>query len=244
MVRTLDYSAVWNDSKALLRGHREGIGAIAGLFVFLPEWASRLFAGGPNLESAKTVPAMLAAYQEYISDNWFILLPAGLISLFGGVVIYALLTRKDLPTIGGALGLALRLLPLYFIAHLAAGFATFIGFLLLVIPGIYLSGRLTPLGAVVVGEPERSLSGAFSRTWDLTRNNGWSVFFLTLVVALVASLTVLIIGLFVGLVTRLAAGPEGVPFVETGISAALGAGVTTLMIVLGVAIYRHLAGQD
>jgi hypothetical protein len=244
MVRTLDYSAVWNDTKALFSAHREGLGAIAGLFLFLPDWASQLFAGKPDLEGAKSVPDVVAAYQQFASDNWFILLPSSLISLFGGVAIYALLTRKDLPTIGGTLGLALRLLPLYFISHLAGGFATFAGILLLIIPGIYLSGRLTPLGAVLVGEPDRSLSGVFSRTWDLTRNNGWAVFFLTLVVALVASLTVLIVGLFVGLAARLAGGPEGVPFLETGISAALGAGVTTLMIVLGVAIYRHLAAQD
>lgn len=96
---------------------------------------------------------------------------------------------------------------------------------------------------MAVAETERGFSGSIARAWDLTRGNGWSVFFLSLVVALVASLTAMIIGLIVGLACRLLAGREGVPFIETGIDAALGAVIATLMVSLTVAIYRNLAAQ-
>ena len=137
----------------------------------------------------------------------------------------------------------MALLPFYFIVQLAGGLITLAGFLALLLPGLYLAGRLTPLGAVAVAETERGFSGTIVRAWDLTRGNGWSIFFLTLVVALVASLTAMIIGLFVGLACRLLAGAEGVPFIETGVDAALGAVIATLMVSLSVAIYRNLAAD-
>ena len=154
-----------------------------------------------------------------------------------------LLTRRDLATIGSALGKALALLPFYFIVQLAGGLITLAGFLALILPGMYFAGRLTPLGAVAVAETERGFSGTIARAWDLTRGNGWSIFFLTLVVALVASLTAMIVGLMVGLACRLLAGAEGVPFIETGVDAALGAVIATLMVSLSVAIYRNLAAD-
>ena len=243
MNRKLDYSSVWKDTQALLNTHREGVGAISGLFLFVPDWVSRLFAGQPDLEGASTPAEILAAFQVYYAGNWLTLLPTGLLSFFGAVAIYVLLTRRDLATIGSALGKALALLPFYFIVQLAGGLITLAGFLALILPGMYLAGRLTPLGAVAVAETKRGFSGTIARVWNLTRGNGWSIFFLTLVVALVASLTAMIIGLFVGLACRLLVGAEGVPFIETGVDAALGAVIATLMVSLSVAIYRNLAAD-
>ncbi|HMT41398.1 MAG TPA: hypothetical protein PKC48_00715 [Sphingorhabdus sp.] len=243
MNRKLDYSSVWKDTQAQLNAHREGVGAISGLFLFVPDWVSRLFAGQPDLVDASTPAEILAAFQVYYAENWLTLLPTGLLSFFGAVAIYVLLTRKELATIGSALGKALALLPFYFVVQLAGGVATLAGFLALILPGMYLAGRLTPLGAVAVAETERGFSGTITRAWDLTRGNGWSIFFLTLVVALVASLTAMIIGMVVGLACRLLAGAQGVPFVETGVDAALGAVIATLMVSLSVAIYRNLAAE-
>ena len=42
---------------------------------------------------------------------------------------------------------------------------------------------------------------------------------------------------------RLLAGAEGVPFIETGVDAALGSVIATLMVSLSVAIYRNLAAD-
>lgn len=244
MARKLDYSLTWQAAKAQLAAHREGASAIAALFLFLPDWVARLFAGQPDMEGVTTPNAWIAAFQTYYADNWLLLLPTGLLGFFGAVALYVLLTRNDLPTIGSALGKALALLPFYFIVQLAGGLATLGGLLLLIVPGLYLAGRLTPLGAVSVAETERGFAGALSRAWELTRGNGWATLFLTFVVALVASLTAMVIGLLVGLLCRLIAGAQGVPFVETGVEAALGAGIATLMLSLSVAIYRQLAGQD
>jgi hypothetical protein len=244
VTRKLDYSATWNDTKALLRAHRDGVLAISALFLFLPDWVARLFAGQPDLEGVKSPSQMLDVFQAFYAEHWPLLLPICLLGFFGAVALYVLLTRKDMPTVGAALGKALAFLPFYFIVQLAGGLLTFGAMLLLILPGLYIAGRLTPLAAVTVTESERGFTGVIARAWELTRYNGWAIFFFTIIVALIASLTAMVAGLIVGIVCRLIAGAAGVPFVETGVDAAFGAMVATLMLALSVGIYQRLAAQD
>lgn len=243
MNHKLDYSSVWKETQTQLASHREGVAAIAGAFLFLPDWVARLFSGQPDLEGIKTPAAMMAAFQDFYAENWPLLLPTGLITLFGAAAIYIVLTRQDMPTVGAALRQALILLPFYFLMQLIGGFATLFGVLLLILPGLYLAGRLTPLAPLTVAETERGVSGIIARSWELSRGNGWSIFLLTFVVALTASLAAMVIGVLIGVVCRLIAGPDGVAIVETGVDAALGAAIATIMISLSVAIYRHLSAD-
>ncbi len=243
MTTKLDYSRTWQEATALLRAHRDGVIAIAALFTFLPDWIAKLFAGAPDMEGVTTLAAYIAAYETYHLANWPLLLPMTLIGFFGGVALYMLLTRTDLSTIGSALSKAAALLPLYFIVQLAGNLFMAFGLMLFILPGLYIAGRLVPLGAVTVGESERGFAGVIRRTWDLTRGQGWAIFFLVLVVFLVASLTAIIIGLIVGLICRLLAGPTGVPFIETGVDAALGTVVMVMIMAVSVAVYRGLKGK-
>lgn len=243
MNHKLDYSSVWKETQTQLASHREGVAAIAGAFLFLPDWVARLFSGQPDLEGIKTPAALMAAFQDFYAENWPLLLPTGLITLFGAAAIYIVLTRQDMPTVGAALRQALILLPFYFLMQLIGGFATLFGVLLLILPGLYLAGRLTPLAPLTVAETERGVSGIIARSWELSRGNGWSIFLLTFVVALTASLAAMVIGVLIGVVCRLIAGPDGVAIVETGVDAALGAAIATIMISLSVAIYRHLSAD-
>ncbi len=243
MNHKLDYSSVWKETQTQLASHREGVAAIAGAFLFLPDWVARLFSGQPDLEGIKTPAAMMAAFQDFYVEHWPVLLPTGLITLFGAAAIYIVLTRQDMPTVGAALRQALILLPFYFLMQLIGGFATLFGVLLLILPGLYLAGRLTPLAPLTVAETERGVSGIIARSWELSRGNGWSIFLLTFVVALTASLAAMVIGVLIGVVCRLIAGPDGVAIVETGVDAALGAAIATIMISLSVAIYRHLSAD-
>ncbi len=244
MQRTLDYTAVWNDTIALLRAHKEAIIAITGMLIFLPDWASGFFAGKVDLEGATTPAAMIMAMETHWLDNWPILLPTAIVTFFGGLCIYVLLNRSDMARVGDALMLAIKLLPLYFIAQLMAGFFTFIGFMLLIVPGLYVSGRLTPLPAVIASEPELSVKGSIDRAWSMTTGIGWATFFLTLIVALVGIISFFVLQLVIGLIVHLGFGPEGLPFIETAFEALGGAILTAIMITLGTAIYRHLKAQD
>ncbi len=69
MNRKLDYSSVWKTTQSQLNAHREGVGAISGLFLFLPDWIARLFAGQPDLQGATTPAQMLLAFQSFYLET-------------------------------------------------------------------------------------------------------------------------------------------------------------------------------
>lgn len=244
MQRKIDYTDVWNDTLMLIKSHKEAILAIAGLLIFLPNWAAGFFAGQPDVEGIVSLPAYMTALEEYWAANSAILLSAGIVSFFGTLSLYVLVARTGLDRIGDALTTALLLLPIYFVVQLLTGLATIIAVLALIIPALYLIGRFTPVPSVVAAEPGIGVVGALRRSWELTNGAGWAVFFLVLVVALVAAISLLVVQLLVGLVISLASGGEGIAILESGISALGDTMLGILMVTLGVAIYRHLKMQD
>jgi hypothetical protein len=242
--RTLDYSATWTETTASLGAHKEGLAAIAGLMLFIPNWIQGMVVRKLDLDSVKPGPAFWALIGQHFSDYWFVYLPMMLLSLVGAASIYALLTRKDLPRIGDAVTAGLLITPLYFLSQLAVGLGTMLAALALIIPALYVSARLVPAAPALLAQPSRGAIGAIRYAWDLTRNNGWAVFGLIFVVALVGGISLLVVQLLSNLVITLIAGPEGVPLLQTGIAAVTETLLTVLMAVLGAAIYHQLSKQD
>jgi hypothetical protein len=244
MADRLDFSATWADATGLLRAHSEGLGAIAGLFLFMPDWASRmLVTPSAAMEAPANFTQLALSMQEQFATYWYILIPVLLLKLFGAVALYVLLTRRDLPSIGAALRMALPILPFYVLAEIAVGLLTGFGFVLLILPGLYLIGRFAPLGPVVVAERTRDPLGAIGRAWDMTRNKGWAIFFLLFVVAIILVILSFVIEMLVGLPSKLFAGPEGIPLLQNGVAALLATFLTLVTTALTVAIYRQLSGS-
>jgi hypothetical protein len=242
--RTLDYSVTWTETTASLGAHKEGLAAIAGLMIFIPNWIQGMVVRELDLDSVKPGPAFWALIGQHFSDYWYVYLPIMLLSIAGIASIYALLTRKDLPRIGDAVTAGLIITPLYFLSQFVAGLGTILATIALIIPGLYVSARLVPAAPALVAQPSRGAIGAISYAWDLTRNNGWAVFGLIFVVALVCGISLLVVQLLSNLVITLIAGPDGVPLLQTGIAAVTETVLTVLMAALGTAIYRQLSTQD
>jgi hypothetical protein len=85
---------------------------------------------------------------------------------------------------------------------------------------------------------------ALSHAWDLTRNLGWAVFGLIFVVALVAGISLLVVQLISNLAITLATGPDGIPLLQTGISAVSETLMTVILMALGTAVFHQLSRQD
>jgi hypothetical protein len=245
VARTLDYSAVWADTTDMLRQHREAIVAIAGLLLLVPNWASGFFGGQPDVEGVKTVADIFAAQGDHLLANWPILLPLGLVSLFGGIAVLALLLRPELPRIGDALIFALKLLPVYFVVSILTGILTGLGAIAFFIGLFYIAGRLLPVLPIVVAEADKGAGiwGTIARGWELTRGLGWKCFLLFFLIMLVAFISIAVIDLIVGIICT-SAGPDGVPLVQTFISALTGSVLGVVVLALQAAVYRHLKQQD
>lgn len=71
--------------------------------------------------------------------------------------------------------------------NIGAFIATFLGMLFFIIPGIFISVKLTLVSAVYVLE-DQDFSGAFSRSWNLITNHWWITLGLVIVMGIFVSL--------------------------------------------------------
>lgn len=244
MPRTLDFSAVWADTTAMLRQHREAIVAVAGLLILVPNWASGFFVGQPDIEGLTSMSSIFAAQSQHLSDNWMVLLPLGILSFFGGIAVLSLLLRQEMERVGDALLFALKLFPVYLIVSILTGVLTSLGALAFFIGLFYLAGRLMPVGPVIVAETDKGILGSIARGWELTRGLGWKCLLLFLIVMLVAYVSIGVADLAVGTICKLIAGPEGVPLVQTFVSSLTATALSVTILALEAALYRHLQRQD
>lgn len=232
------YSEVWTDVVALARTHGTLIGAVAGVFIFLPALLIGYLLPTPE---AAGFNQMLQRLQEYAGANWHWLLLQSLVAMVGTIAIFRLIFARAGITVGAAIAAAVALLPTYFAASVLSGLAIGIGSLLLIVPGLYLIGRLSPLGAVIVAEEQRNPITALSRTWDLTKGRGWAVLGLVLVVLLAALVVVGVLNALLGVIVILIAGRELGTLLMLIVSTATSTGMTVLSILLYAAIYRRLS---
>lgn len=244
MQHKLDFTEVWNDALVLLRTHKEAVLAIAGLFLFIPTWVDAYLVGVFDISGVKTIPAIIAALNAYWVENGAIILPTTLISMVGGFALYVLMICQDLPRVGDALVIAFKRFPLYFLVSLCAGIFIIIGFVGLILPGFYLSARFAPLPSIMAAGQSNGVFDSLRRSWHLTQDVGWAIFLLTFIVTVVGLISIIVAELLVGLPLKLLGEGDAAQFIEAGFSSLFDASLDTLMIALGVAIYRHLKSQD
>jgi hypothetical protein len=156
------YSAVWNDAVRILKANSSLLLSIAGVFFLLPGLLLGYFVPQPTGSGQDALNAMMRHYNE----NWPWILLAQLVNLIGGISIYKLLFDERGGTVGAAIGGALPILPMYFIMTVISSMAIGIGLALLLVPGIYLLGRLVIAGAAMVAEGHRSPIAPIRRSWD------------------------------------------------------------------------------
>jgi hypothetical protein len=236
----LSYTAVWDDTVALLRTHAPLVGALAGVFLFLPALFANYFFPQPQV----TDPGRyLDVMRNYVGGAWPWLLLARLVQLVGTIAILRLVFGPRGTSVAGAIVTGAMLFPFYFAAFFLANILIFAGFVLLIVPGVYLMGRLAPLAPVVVAENRRNPVRAIGRSFALTAHRGWALVGLILLVAIAAGVSIAVVHALFGILFTLAAGKTlGLLLVQI-VDAAAGSAVSTLFILLYAAIYRQLAGD-
>jgi len=235
------YTETWNEAVRMMRREGSALTAVAGVFMFLPALLLAYFApmetGGP-LDWMTLADELTAYYQRNLP--WLAL--ENLASLLGAMTMYRLLLQQRGATVGGALSSAFLLLPAYVVLAILKGVMLSIAFMALIVPAIYLLGRIGTADPIMAAErsfnPLRALEGSFR----LTRGRGWAVAGLFLVVGLTSFVVVWATTAILGILVVLAAGQS--PFsllLRDIIAAGLGAAQSTVLIALAAAIYRMLS---
>lgn len=234
------FSQVWDDTLAMLRANAGLLAAIGGVFLFLPDLLLARFAPPPG--NASTPAEFWEQMQLYFQSNFIWILLAMVVNSIGTIAIYLLLLRTPRLTVGAAVAAALPILPFYFLMTIGFNLSVGLGFLLFIIPGVYLLGRLLLVSPVLVAELPRSPGGAFKRAWALSRGRGWQIALLVLLVYIVAGVARLALQGVLGTLILAVLGNDGMGAL---LNAALGAAVTAIFtvvaIVLTAAIYRAVA---
>ncbi|GAB5481225.1 MAG: hypothetical protein Pars92KO_09820 [Parasphingorhabdus sp.] len=228
---------------AILRDHKEAILAIAGVFLFLPTLLMAQFVGQPNLEGTEDLNAITAAYSTFFSENAFAIIASNLLISFGGFVIYFTIAPSHSGTVADDLGKALRLFLIFLIANILTGLATFAGILLFIIPGLYVACRLILVPIIIADHGERNPLEALKKSWESTKDNGFSILLLVLMIAVIGAITVGVIQMIIGVIIGLATGGAGWPLVENLVSALGGTALQIVFTVLIGSIYYQLTGK-
>ncbi|MGN6375392.1 MAG: hypothetical protein ACTHMG_07535 [Sphingomonas sp.] len=177
----IDWAAVFADAWHRWKRDRQLLLPLAGLFLFLPQFAFYLLATRvPTLPpGAADDPARLLAPGSpliaWMETNAPGMLASVLAMAFGALAVLTLYLGEGGQTLGRALSTALRLFPRYLLAMIVVGLPAApvqLGLLLLVIPCLYLLGRLMLVGPALVAERPIGVGRAIGRSFALTKGRG------------------------------------------------------------------------
>lgn len=234
------YNGVWDETMRLLRAHGGLLAAIAGVFIFLPTLLVAQLLPPPE-QGTLTPVEYFRAFLHYYWDHRLWILIEGFVVMTGSIAILRLVLSAG-TTVAAALAFAGVLLAPYSVLALITGLMVGFATILLVVPGLYLAGRLVPAGAAMVAENRRNPIDAIRRSFTLTGGNGWRVLGLVVLVYIAGMVLMLVIQSLAGIVFILAAGQHIGTLLATIVGSAVYAVFLTVLTVLYAAIYRTLAG--
>ena len=235
------YSAVWDDTVRLVREHGALLGAIAGVFIFLPSLLLSYLVAAPEAVSADPQEAFQISMDYYRANvHWFLLV--GIIAMWGSLAMLRLVFPRQ-ATVAGAISAAIALLPFYLLVSIISGFIIGIGLFLLILPGLYLAARLIVAAPVMVAEDRRNPLDVISRSFAVTKGRGWAILGLLVLIVIAAVVVMVVVNGMLGILFTLVAGQDLGRLFSLIIGAAISAAFTVLLTVLYAAIYRALAGH-
>jgi hypothetical protein len=236
---------------ALWRGDRAMLLPLAGLLLFLPQYAVLLLIPPmPASAPGGTMETWSRALEPWVAryGAWYVV--AHFVAQYGALAIVSLYAHPPL-ALGGAMARAARLFPRSLLATMLVTLPLGVAALLslgaavapfIVLPGIvYVLARTVLTGAIIVGEPGTGAVAAIGRSWRLTRGHALAITFLVGAVLLGGQA----LGTMVVIVDRaLRAGSLANPVLLAMVDA-VAAGVTgaagLVLALVQVVLYRRLA---
>jgi len=261
----------WTHATAMIGANRELVIIIAGLFLFLPQFALAVFlpeavnppppAGDPSDFQAIMDASMSAMTEQYSKYGW-LFIGITLFQTLGTLALLTLLTDTSRPTVGEAIKLGARgLLPYIGAAIIMAlGAAIVIGVpvgllsalggpavalaVLIAIPLIiYVAIKFSLYTAVIAIEREYNPINALKRSWQLTKGNSFRLLLFLFLLFLAFGVVSLVLTLVMG--TIFAALGGTIEQIGNGFIAALISAVLgAVFLAVFAAVHAQLSGDQ
>ncbi len=236
----LDLSRAWSDAMAILGSQRDLLIAIAGVFLLMPTLVMNILR---PMDMAQDLPP-LEALELWIDTNWHYLVLSAVIAALGRLAMLILLLAPERPTVAEALAAGLKLLPIFVVTNILVGLMLFAGAVLLILPGLYLAGRTLLAEVTLVAERLSNPVAAITRSIRVTRGNGWRIFAMAAIIYVAGFVVTGLANASVVVIQIVGGTAEVTGFLGALVSALFGAGVTLVLLLVTIAIYRQLSAQD
>ncbi len=235
----LSYDAIWQDILAMMKAHADIILIVAGAFMFLPTLAQAIYVAPPQMDGFDQKSMQdLALYYE---ANIIPLLALRLVTLLGAGTLLSLLLHPSRPTVATAIAASVRMLPSLFFVSLLEQFMMLGGFLLLIVPGLYVIARTVISDAAVMAEDVRNPLRAIARSFDLTRGLGWQIFGLVAILAVVIWIATSALVAIIGIPTQILLPEDGAQIARNVLSAITPTALMLVFVLLSASFYRALS---
>jgi hypothetical protein len=244
MEKKLDFTAAWNDALALLKGNLEVVLPVAGVFLLLPQIVLGFVLPTPEITPGATGDAALKQLTEMISAFVPGLLVIILASIIGNLAIYSLVLKQERPSVGQALAIALTMFIPMFLASILGGIASMIGFIFLLVPGIYLAIKFSLTGPALVAENIKSPIAALQRSWELTKGNSLYIFAFFLIIGIVGLIVMGVSSAIFTAIFTMVLPDSASLLVSAIISGILQTIFNIVILFIGIAIYRQLSASN
>lgn len=233
-----DMGAAWDDATTLVRAHLPLTSILAGLFLFLPGMAMALLGPVPLTPPANTTPDQLSTMlMADLRQQLPWLLMVAVASTLGSVAILRLWLARAGTSVGEALGFAFAMIPTLIAIFLLQSLLLGLASLLLILPAIYLFGRLSAVYPLLADRNLKNPVAALQGSWQLTQGNGWRVALFVILFMIVLVVVSAIVGSVAG-----AFGPHGSfgHLIGSAIQSAVSAAFGLLNTAVIASIYRQL----
>lgn len=267
-----DSNLAWREASAATSANREVLLAVAGVFFLLPGLASVLFLSDFQADMMANFgnPAAAERIMQGMTGS---VVGFGLISFLlqaiGYLAMLALLTDRTRPTVGEAIGAAIKALPvvigaalLFFFGYMFAtvimavlagalsqvtGLGAVVALLVTVLIGgvVFAGVKLSLVLPVIVIERVHNPAAALVRSWRLTSGNTLRLLAFYLLLGLAYLVVAMVVGMVAMALATLIAGQGKVAMLLGGmVTGVVGAAASALFTAILAAIHRQLAGPS
>ena len=238
-MKKFDMSRAWDDAVELARSYAALTAPVVGTLVLLPAFAFAILGPVPIEPPADATLAELGAIiRAELTRSLPILLVIAFLSTLASVIVMRLWLAPRGTSVGEAIAMAVGLVPNMLALFLIEIFAFGLAAAALLLPAVYLTGRLAPSFAVLAAGDTRSPLAALEQSWAMTRGNGWRIALMLFLVQLV----LMIVTMLVDGVGGVFGARDSLGYALASLlSAALSAVAALIAFALNAAIYRQLA---
>lgn len=255
----------WERAVALLKGNKDVLAVLAGLFFFLPAFLEIFFMGSqPTVTEGMSLKEVVPLFENYAISILPYLIVVTIVGAIGRLAMLVLFTDRSRPTVQEALKRgAIAVVPYILVvlivwigltiaatvlvaapATTRIAAITAVGIAVFVPLTIYVLIKISLVPAVIVAERTTNPIVAITHSWRLTRGNSLRLFlFYALLIVPYIIVATLAEGLF-GAIGSLLAGEQGQLFVGGAAGSAVGALWGALNAAIIAALYEQLSSRS